>query len=383
MKKIIYLDHAATTPIRKEVIETLNEVYEEYYGNPSSLHRLGQEAGMKLNEGRQTIANIFKCLPEEIIFTSGGTESDNLAIKGIAEAHKKGHIITSKIEHHAVLHTAEDLKERGFDVTFLDPDEYGMIHPETLEKEIRDDTVLVSIMYANNEVGTINPIPELAKICNKKNILFHTDAVQVAGTLDLDTKKLNVDALSISAHKFYGPRGVGVLYLKKGTEIRSQQLGGAQEFNKRASTENLAGILGMAKALELANKEKEIENKRLTELRDYCFERTKKEIPDIKINGHLTKRLPNNINISSAKIEGESILLCLDNEGICVSTGSACTSESLDPSHVLMAMKIPIELAHSSLRLSLGKSNTKEDIDKTIDVLKKVVKNLREISPIK
>lgn len=386
---MIYLDHAATTPTDKEVLKTMEPYFTEKFGNPSSLHTLGQQAKGELENARQEIAQELECLPEEIIFTSGGTESDNLAIRGVAEARgnpltekKRGHIITTQIEHHAVLHTCEDLARRGFDVTYLPVDEFGLIDLKQLEKEIREDTILISIMLANNEIGTVLPITKIGRIANKHKITFHTDAVQAGGTFDLKVDYLKADLLSLSAHKFYGPKGVGLLYVRKGTRIKPQQTGGTQEMNRRASTENIAGIIGMTKALKMANSQKETENQRLIELRDYFIKEALENLPDTRLNGHPTERLPNNVNICIGKIEGESLLLRLDMMGIACSSGSACASGSLDPSHVLLAIGLPHEIAQGSLRFSLGKSITKTDIDQTLEVLKKVVKDLRAMSPL-
>lgn len=386
---MIYLDHAATTPTDKEVLKTMEPFFTEKFGNPSSLHMLGQQAKGELENARQEIAEELGCLPEEIIFTSGGTESDNLAIRGILEAKGKpatektrGHIITTQIEHHAVLHVCEDLAKKGFDVTYLPVDEDGLIDLKQLEESIREDTLLISVMTANNEIGTIQPITKIGRIANKYKIPFHTDAVQAGGTLDLKVDYLKVDLLSLSAHKFYGPKGIGLLYLRKGTRIKPQQIGGSQEMNRRASTENVPGIIGMVKALKLANAKKETENKRLVELRDYFIKEALAHLPETRLNGHTTERLPNNVNISIGKIEGESLLLRLDMMGVACSSGSACASGSLDPSHVLLAIGLPHEIAQGSLRFSLGKSTTKLEIEQTLEILKKVVSDLRAMSPL-
>lgn len=386
---MIYLDHAATTPTDPKVLEAMLPFFTEEFGNPSSLHMFGQKAKGELENARQTIAKELECLPEEIIFTSGGTESDNLAIKGIAEAKGKnrteknrGHIITSQIEHHAVLHTCESLAKNGFDITYLPVDSEGLIDLQKLENAIREDTLLISIMTANNEIGTIQPVTKIGRIANKYKIPFHSDAVQAGGTLDLRVDHLKVDLMSLSAHKFYGPKGVGLLYVRKGIRLKPQQIGGAQEMNRRASTENLPGIIGMTRALQLANQNREKENQRLTELRDYFITEALKNLPDTILNGHPTERLPNNINLSIGKIEGESLLLRLDMMGIACSSGSACASGSLDPSHVLLAIGLPHEIAQGSLRFSLGKNTTKTEIDQTLEILKKVVADLREMSPL-
>lgn len=386
---MIYLDHAATTPVDKKVIQTMLPYFDEIFGNPSSLHMYGQKAKGELENIRAEIAEELECKPEEIIFTSGGTESDNLAIRGVVEAKgkpigekKRGHIITTQIEHHAVLHTCEDLAKQGFDVTYVPVNEEGIVDPQQIEDAIREDTLLISVMTANNEIGTIQPITKIGRIANKNNIPFHTDAVQGGGTLDLRVDYLKVDLLSLAAHKFYGPKGVGLLYVRKGIRIKSQQTGGSQEMRRRGSTENIPGIVGMATALKLANSHREKENKRLIELRDYFIKEALKYLPDTILNGHPTERLPNNINISIGKIEGESLLLRLDMMGIACSSGSACASGSLDPSHVLLAIGLPHEIAQGSLRFSLGKSTTKANIDKTLEVLKKVVSDLRAMSPL-
>lgn len=386
---MIYLDHAATTPVDKRVLDAMQPFFDNIFGNPSSLHMYGQKAKGELENIRQKIADELECLPQEIVFTSGGTESDNLAIRGVLEAKgkpqtetKRGHIITTQIEHHAVLHTCEDMAKRGFDVTYLPVDKNGLINLEQLENAIREDTLLISVMTANNEIGTIQPITKIGRIANKHNILFHTDAVQAGGTLDLRVNHLKVDLLSLSAHKFYGPKGVGLLYVRKGVKIKPQQVGGSQEMNRRASTENIPGIAGIAKALQLSNQNKAEENQRLIQLRDYFIQEILTHIPESRLNGHPTERLPNNINISIGKIEGESLLLRLDMMGVACSSGSACASGSLDPSHVLLAIGLPHEIAQGSLRFSLGKATTKTDIEKTLEILKKVVIDLRAMSPL-
>jgi len=386
---MIYLDHAATTAMDKEVLKVMEPFFTENYGNPSSLHMSGQKAKGELELARQQIAMELACQPEEIIFTSGGTESDNLAIKGVLEANGKsqnekirGHIITTQIEHHAVLHTCEDMERKGFDVTYLPVDGNGLINLQQLEEAIREDTLLISIIMASNEIGTIQPITKIGRIANKHKITFHTDAVQAGGTLDLKVDYLKIDLLALSAHKFYGPKGVGVLYVRKGTKLQPQQIGGTQEMNRRASTENIPGIIGFAKALKLANQKREEENKRLVQLRDYFIEEALKNLPDTRLNGHPSERLPNNVNLSIGKIEGESLLLRLDMRGVACSSGSACASGSLDPSHVLLAIGLPHEIAQGSLRFSLGKSTTKAEIDQTLKFLKKTVNDLRKMSPL-
>ena len=386
---MIYLDHAATTPLDKEVLTEMTPYFSDVFGNPSSLHNYGQKAKGELENAREQIAKELGCLPQEIIFTSGGTESDNLAIFGVLEAKRKqsttkqkGHVITSQIEHPAVLHACEKANKNGFDVTYLPVNEEGIIDPKDVEEAIREDTLLISIMTANNEIGTIQPITKIGRIANKFKIPFHTDAVQAGGTLNLKVDYLKVDLLTLSAHKFYGPKGVGLLYLRNGTPLSAQQVGGGQEMRRRASTENIPGIIGMAKALQIANQNRENEKKKLIKLRDYFINEILKNIPDSRLNGHQTERLPGNVNVCIGKVEGESLLLRLDMMGIACSSGSACASGSLDPSHVLLAIGLSHEIAQGSLRFSLGKSITKKDIDKTLSVLKKVVKDLRAISPL-
>lgn len=384
--KRIYLDNAATTPVKSEVLEAMMPYFSNIYGNASSIYvQTGQEARIALDESRKKIADLLNAAEKEIIFTSGGTESDNWAIKGAAFSNKQkgNHIITSKIEHHAILHTCEYLeKNHGFEVTYLDVDEDGLVSLDDLRNAITDKTILVSIMYANNEVGTIQPIKEMAKIAHEKNVLFHTDAVQAVGNIAIDVKDLGVDMMSMSAHKFYGPKGVGALYIKKGIKIENLLHGGAQEFKKRATTENVTGIVGMAKAMELAYENLEEHKNKLISLRDKLMKRIEEEIPDVKLNGHRTKRLPGNVNFSIRYIEGEAILLSLDMMGISASSGSACTSGSLDPSHVLLAMGMPHEIAHGSLRLTIGDFTTEEDINYTVDELKIIVDRLRKMSPL-
>lgn len=380
----VYLDHAATTPLASEVLEVMLPFLDQTFGNPSSIYKKGREARAALDAARDKIAAFLGASSGEIYFTSGGSEADNLALKGYALANRaKGkHLITSSVEHHAVFDTMKYLEKMGFEVTYLPVDEYGMVSPEELEKAIKSDTILVSIMYANNEVGTINPIPELARISREAGAAFHTDAVQAGGVLDLDVTKLGVDMLSLSAHKFYGPKGVGLLYLRKGIRVDPLIHGGAQERGKRAGTENVAGIVGMAKALELAYGSREEHNRRITAMREQLILGLRDRIPEIKLNGHPTQRLPNNVNISIRYIEGESLLLSLDMQGVAASSGSACTSGSLDPSHVLLAMGIPHEIAHGSLRLTLGRENTAEDVEYLLDVLPPIVTKLRAMSPL-
>ena len=386
----IYFDHAATTPIDPRVKRAMLPFLGEQFGNPSSIfHQEGQIAHRAIDEARKRVANFLNCIPEEIIFTSGGTESDNLALKGIFEALKNqgNHIITSSIEHHAILHTCEYLeKYHGAKITYLPVDRYGLVSLKDLEKAITKKTILVSIMYANNEVGTIEPIAEIgkfiqAKSCQRKvKIYFHTDAVQAAGYLDCNVQKLGVNALSLSAHKIYGPKGIGALYLKKGTPFVPQMQGGGQENNKRAGTENVAGIIGLAKALELAidNKSK---IKKIEILRDKLIKGILKKIPQVILTGHPQKRLPNSASFCFKNVEGEALLISLDQKGIAASSGSACTSGSLEPSHVLLAMGIKPEIAHGSLRLTLGQDNTEADVEYLLKVLPNIVKRLRKISP--
>ncbi|MGB9788963.1 MAG: cysteine desulfurase NifS [Dictyoglomus turgidum] len=384
MRKV-YLDYAATTPVRPEVWSAMEPYLKEIYGNPSSLHSFGRESRNAIESAREKVAKAISAKPEEIIFTSGGTESNNMVLKGVAFAlqDKGKHIITTPIEHHAVLEPCHFLEKLGFEVTYLPVDKYGLVDPDDLKKLVRKDTILISIMHANNEIGTIEPIKELAQIAKERDIYFHTDAVQTVGHIPVNVNDLGIDFLSISAHKFYGPKGIGALYIRKGTKVYPLLHGGEQEGRRRAGTENLAGIVGMGKAIELAVSELESEMKRLTELRDYFISEVERRIPDAYLNGHREKRLPNNINFSFAYIEGEALLLNLDMEGIGVSTGSACSSSSLEPSHVLSAIGVPVELVHGSLRFTLGLWTTKEDLDYTLDVLERVVDKLRAISPYK
>lgn len=382
--KYIYMDNAATTPTKKEVVDEMIPYMTENYGNPSSVYSLASKSKLAIEEAREKIARELNADPREIFFTGGGTESDNWAIKGIAQKNKKKgkHIITSKIEHHAVLHTVEALEKEGYDVTYVDVDEDGLVDLEQLEKSIREDTILITIMYANNEVGTIQPIKEIGEIAKKYDVIFHTDAVQALGHIKIDVKKENIDLLSMSAHKIYGPKGVGALYIKKGIRIDSLIEGGAQENRKRAGTENVAGIVGMGKAVELAYENMEEKNKKLIYLRDKLIKGIEDNIDYVKVNGHRIKRLPGNVNVSFEFIEGESLLLSLDMVGIAASSGSACTSGALDPSHVLMAMGVSHEIAHGSLRLSLGDFTTEEDVDYVIGQLIEIVDRLRQMSPL-
>jgi cysteine desulfurase len=380
----IYFDHAATTPVRPEVLEEMVPYFGKVYGNPSSIYSLGREAKKAIEKARERTAAALNALPEEIYFTGSGTEADNWAIKGTALANsKKGrHIITSSIEHHAVLHTCQFLKKQGFDISYVPVDSDGIVHPEEVEKLIRDDTILISIMAANNEIGTVQPIREIGAIARKREIPFHTDAVQAIGNLKIDVNEMNIDMLSLSAHKFYGPKGVGVLYIKKGKKPSAFIHGGGQERKNRAGTENVAGIVGLGKAIELAYENLDDYNRKLIELRDATIRKVIEKIPHVRLNGHPVNRLPGNVNFSFEYIEGESLLLMLDMKGIAASSGSACTSGSLDPSHVLLAIGLPHEIAHGSLRLTFGMENTMEQVDYFIEVLTPIVEKLREMSPL-
>ncbi|SDY87983.1 cysteine desulfurase NifS [Tindallia californiensis] len=380
----VYLDYSATTPVKPEVFNAMTPYLRDYYGNPSSLHSYGRENKKAIDTARDQIAQTLKAKPEEIFFTGGGSEADNWAIKGTAEALKnKGrHIITTSIEHHAVLHTCQHLEKQGYEVTYLPVNEEGIISVEELKSHLREDTILITIMYANNEIGTIQPIQEIAAIAKEHKVLFHTDAVQAYGHLEINTQDLPVDMISISAHKLYGPKGVGALYIRKGTRIHNLIHGGAQERKKRAGTENIAGIVGFGKAAELAYGQLTEHVNHLTELRDYLLEGIQQKIPYTRLNGHRQKRLPNNVNVSFEFIEGESMLLSLDMVGIAASSGSACTSGSLDPSHVLLSLGLSHEMAHGSLRLTLGDQNTKEEIDYVLEQLPPIVQRLRDMSPL-
>ncbi len=384
-KHTVYMDHAATTPVDPRVVEAMLPYFTERYGNASSVYRLGQEARKAIDGARADVAQILNCTPREIIFTSCGSESDNLAIRGVAflRRDKGKHIITSPIEHHAVGHTCDQLEKRfGFEVTYLPVDRYGRVDPADVEKAITEKTILITIMYANNEVGTIEPIAEIGEIARAHKIPFHTDAVQAGGALDLDVKALNVDLLSLSAHKFYGPKGVGVLYLRRGVRLLPTQTGGAHELNRRAGTENVAGIVGLATALKLAQEQREENNRKLIALRDRLIEGVLSSIPDTQLTGHPKERLPNSASFTINYVEGEGMLLGLDMMGIAASSGSACTSASLEPSHVLLAMGIPPEVAHGSLRLTLGHENSEEDVDYLLEVLPGIVERLRSMSPL-
>lgn len=382
--KHIYLDNSATTRLDDEVLKEMMPYLTEEYGNASSIYKLGRNTRNVVETAREKVAKAIHAEPEEIYFTSGGTESDNTAIRGIAYHNKKkgNHIITSKIEHPAVLETCKQLEKEGFKVSYIDVDENGIIDLEQLKNSIQDTTILISIMFANNEIGTIQPIKEIGTIARENNIYFHTDSVQAVGSLKIDVKEMNIDSLSMSAHKFYGPKGIGVLYVKKGIIFQKFMNGGHQERNKRAGTENVPAIVGMGKAIEIAYRDLEKHTKQIKELRDYYINQVKEKIPYIKINGDMEKRLPGNSNISFRFIEGEGLLLNLDLKGICASSGSACTSGSLDPSHVLLAIGLPHEIAHGSLRISIGKYNTKEEIDYLVENLVEIVGRLREMSPL-
>ncbi len=384
MEKKIYLDNAATTKTRPAVVEAMLPYFTEFFGNPSSVYELATQNKKAVDEARNTIAKALNTESSEIYFTAGGTEADNWALKATAEAYsdKGNHIITSKIEHHAILHTCEYLEKKGFEVTYVDVDEYGVVKLEELKKAIRPTTILISIMAANNEIGTIQPIKEIGEIAKANNVLFHTDAVQAFGQINLDVKDMNIDMLSASGHKLNGPKGIGFLYIRKGLKLRSFVHGGAQERQRRAGTENVPGIVGFGKAVEIAMSTLEERQKKEIELRDYLIERVSKEVPYVRLNGHRTKRLPNNANFAFQFIEGESLLIMLDMQNICASSGSACTSGSLDPSHVLLAIGLPHEIAHGSLRLTLCEDNTKEEMDYVVDTIKEIVAKLRSMSPL-
>ncbi len=380
------MDHAATTPTDVEVVKTMEPYFSLKYGNPNSIHFFGQEARETVEEAREKIAHLIEANSSEIVFTAGGTEADNYAIKGIAWANQKkgNHIITSKIEHHAVLHSCQFLEKQGFKVTYLPVDKYGLIDPEDVKKAITDKTILVTIMHANNEIGTIEPIKEIGKVVKDAGVYFHTDSVQTAGHIPIDVNDLGVDMLSMSGHKFYGPNGVGALYLRKRTRIVNLIDGGSQEKNRRAGTENVVGIVGMGKAAELA-KERLTQGKEkgIVKLRDKLIQGIMNKIENVRLNGHPTKRLPGNANFCFEFIEGESMLLSLDMEGVAASSGSACTSGSLTASHVVLAIGLPPEIAHGSLRLTLGKDNSEEEVDYMIGILPGIIKKLRALSPFK
>lgn len=381
---MIYLDNAATTKTAPEVVEAMLPYFTEFYGNASSVYGFAGNSKEAMNHARETIANSLGAKENEIYFTAGGSEADNWALKATAEAYKtKGnHIITSKIEHHAILHTCQWLEKNGFEVTYLDVDENGVVKLEELKKAIRPETILISIMFANNEIGTIEPIKEIGAIAKEHGILFHTDAVQAFGQVPINVDELNIDMLSSSGHKLNGPKGIGFLYIRKGVKIRSFVHGGAQERKRRAGTENIPGIVGYGVAVERAMRTMQERTEKEKELRDYLIDRVLKEVPYTRLNGHRTDRLPNNANFSFQFIEGESLLIMLDMKGICGSSGSACTSGSLDPSHVLLAIGLPHEIAHGSLRLTLSDETTKEDIDYVVEAIKEIVDRLRSMSPL-
>lgn len=384
MKEFIYLDNAATTRVDKEVYEAMHPYFEESYGNPASVYTFAGEINSEVARARKTVADFIGATPEEIYFTGGGSESDNWALKGVALANKsKGnHIITSKIEHHAILHTCEFLEKNGYEITYVDVDENGVVKLDELEAAIKPETILISIMFANNEIGTIEPVKEIGEIAKRHGILFHTDAVQAYGHVPINVDEMNIDMLSASGHKLNGPKGIGIMYIRKNVKITPLIHGGAQERNRRAGTHNTPGIIGFAKATELAERKMRERTAYETKLRDYLISRVENEIPYTKVNGHRTERLSNNANFSFRFIEGESLLIMLDRNGICGSSGSACTSGSLDPSHVLLAIGLPHEIAHGSLRLTLSDENTKEEMDFVVDKLKEIVERLRSMSPL-
>nr|WP_302598238.1 cysteine desulfurase NifS [uncultured Cellulosilyticum sp.] len=380
----IYLDNAATTPVKQEVLDAMLPYFTQNFGNPSSVYKIAQINKKAIDESRETIAKALGAQTNEIFFTSGGTEADNWAIKGIAEAHKaKGnHIITTKIEHHAVLHTCEFLEKHGYEVTYLDVDADGLVNPADVEKAIKDTTILISVMYANNEIGSIQPIAEIGAIAKKHNVFFHTDAVQAVGQVRIDVKAQNIDLLSLSGHKINGPKGIGVLYVRRGLKLENLIHGGAQERGRRAGTENVPGIVGLAKAMELAYANFDAKIEKLTKLRDELIDGLLKTIPYAKLNGHRTNRLANNVNIGVEFVEGESLLLLLDMNGIAASSGSACTSGSLDPSHVLLALGLPHEKAHGSIRFTLGEMNTEEQVKYVLEKMPQIVDRMRQMSPL-
>ena len=384
MGKFVYLDHAATTPARPEVVEAMLPYFTEKFWNPSSVYSPAAENKQAIDQCRDLIGKTLGTEGKNIYFTAGGSESDNWALKAAAEAYEtKGkHTITSKIEHHAILHTCDYLESRGFEITYIDVDENGILKLDQLEEAIRPDTILISIMFANNEIGTIQPVKEIGEIARKHGVIFHTDAVQAYGQIPINVDEYGIDMLSASGHKLNGPKGIGFLYIRKGLKLRSFIHGGAQERKRRAGTENVSGIIGLGKAVEIAFDTMEERTSKEREVRDYAIDRILAEIPYCRLNGDRRKRLPNNINISFQFIEGESLLIMLDMAGICASSGSACTSGSLDPSHVLLAIGLPHEIAHGSLRMTLGEETTKEDMDYVIDKLKEIVDKLRSMSPL-
>ena len=383
-KKLIYMDNAATTPVKPEVLDAMLPYFTEKFGNPSSIYSISSENKKAITDAREVIAKTINTTPENIYFTAGGSESDNWALKATADAYasKGKHIITTKIEHHAILHTCEYLETKGFEITYLDVDENGLVKLDELTAAIRPDTILISVMFANNEIGTIEPIAEIGKIAHEHGVLFHTDAVQVYTQVPIDVEAMNIDMMSTSGHKINGPKGIGFLYIRKGVKIKSFIHGGAQERHRRAGTENVTGIIGLAKAAEIATANMKERTAEEIKVRDHLIERIEKEIPYAKLNGDRVKRLPNNVNFSFQFVEGESMLILLDSKGICASSGSACTSGSLDPSHVLLAIGLPHEIAHGSLRLTISDQITMEDADYVVDNLKEIVNHLREMSPL-
>ena len=383
-KKLIYMDNAATTPVKPEVLDAMLPYFTEKFGNPSSIYSISSENKKAITDAREVIAKTINTTPENIYFTAGGSESDNWALKATADAYasKGKHIITTKIEHHAILHTCEYLETKGFEITYLDVDENGLVKLDELTAAIRPDTILISVMFANNEIGTIEPIAEIGKIAHEHGVLFHTDAVQAYTQVPIDVEAMNIDMMSTSGHKINGPKGIGFLYIRKGVKIKSFIHGGAQERHRRAGTENVTGIIGLAKAAEIATANMKERTAEEIKVRDHLIERIEKEIPYAKLNGDRVKRLPNNVNFSFQFVEGESMLILLDSKGICASSGSACTSGSLDPSHVLMAIGLPHEIAQGSLRLTLNEEITKEDLDFVVENLKRIIDRLRSMSPL-
>ena len=383
-KKLIYMDNAATTPVKPEVLDAMLPYFTEKFGNPSSIYSISSENKKAITDAREVIAKTINTTPENIYFTAGGSESDNWALKATADAYasKGKHIITTKIEHHAILHTCEYLETKGFEITYLDVDENGLVKLDELTAAIRPDTILISVMFANNEIGTIEPIAEIGKIAHEHGVLFHTDAVQAYTQVPIDVEAMNIDMMSTSGHKINGPKGIGFLYIRKGVKIKSFIHGGAQERHRRAGTENVTGSIGLAKAAEIATANMKERTAEEIKVRDHLIERIEKEIPYAKLIGDRVKRLPNNVNFSFQFVEGESMLILLDSKGICASSGSACTSGSLDPSHVLLAIGLPHEIAHGSLRLTISDQITMEDADYVVDNLKEIVNHLREMSPL-
>lgn len=383
-KKQVYFDHSATTAVRKEVLDEMLPYFSNYYGNPSSIYYIGRESRKAIDTARDKVAKALNAESKEVYFTSSGTEADNWAIKGVAYANKRkgNHIITSSIEHPAVMNTCKVLEKEGFEITYLPVNEFGEVSVQSVKDAIKDTTILITIMFANNEIGTVQPIAEIGALAREKGIIFHTDAVQAVGHLPIDVKAMNIDLLSMSAHKFYGPKGVGGLYIRKGVRVNNFIHGGHQESGKRAATENVPGIVGLGKAIELATNEMDVATPKLNALRDRLMKEIEEKIPYVRLNGHRTKRLPGHVNYSFQFIEGESLLLSLDMKGIYASSGSACTSGSLDPSHVLLAIGLKHEIAHGSLRLTLGRENTDEDIDYIMQELPVIVQKLRDMSPL-